>query len=158
MHSERHDCLGLHEYFLLPREHFLQLHFFSYLPDIYRLQLMCGNQQQLLPAAMFNKCQKTFPFTKKRKKVNVHNNLMAFMSQTLSSWILFRVLCSEITVLSNSSCSSLVWKRMNISYFRHIVFSSGVKSFSNGFGYSKFLSSMNSFLRFLSSSLQRFSI
>jgi len=83
---------------------------------------------------------------------------MSFMNQTLISWIFFLVLCSEITVLSNSSCASLVWKRMNTSYWRHIAFSSGVKSFSNGFGYSKFLSSMNFFLRSLSSSLQCFSI
>ena len=102
--------------------------------------------------------QKASIFPKDRIKVNDNNNLKPSMSQTLSSWSLLRVLCSEITVLSNSSCSSLVWKRMNKSYFRHIVFSSGVKSFSNGFGYNKFLSSMKSFLRFLSSSLQHFSI
>lgn len=79
------------------------------------------------------------------------------MFQTLRSWIFFQLLCSKSIVLSNSSWSSLEWKRMNISYFRHIAFSSGVKSFSNGFGYNKFLSSMKSFLRFLSSSLQQLS-
>jgi len=86
--------------------------------------------------------RKLFNFPKREKKVNVHNNLMASMSQTLSSWILFRYLCSEITVLSNTLWFFLVWKRMNTSYFRHIAFFSGVKSFSNGFGYRKFLSSI----------------
>ncbi|RHN72673.1 hypothetical protein MtrunA17_Chr2g0290331 [Medicago truncatula] len=57
MHLEPRDCSGPHEHFLLPYKHFLQIPFFSYAPDIYLLQLNCGNQQHELPAIMFNKCQ-----------------------------------------------------------------------------------------------------
>ena len=138
--------------------------FFRFLSSLMRQISICFNWTAATSSTSFlQSCSTNVRddysiFQVEKKRVNVDNNLMASMSQTLSSWILFRVLCSEITVLSNSSCSSLVWKRMKMSYFLHIVSSSGVKSFSNGFGYSKFLSSMNSFLRFLSSSLQRFSI
>lgn len=73
---------------------------------------------------------------------------------TWSSWILFRSLCSPIRECMRDSCSSSVWKRMKTLNRSYIAFSSGLKSFSNELGKSKFLSNMKVFLRFLSSSLQ----
>lgn len=73
--------------------------------------------------------------------------------QTWSSCILLTIRCSSITLLSNSSWSSFEWNRMKTLYCWYISLSSGERFLSNGSGNSKFLSSMKSFLRFLSSSL-----